>query len=141
MAQTTTTANEMNTVTTVTRKPRRFFFNEDNSNNRRKVTIVYKHDRDNHTLTYGASVFHVTKNQADSHSMDSKTNTKPEKFDKDKHYETALERFNKHPVVIQNFQDEEKFTDFRRKVRKLLFTHRCRYHQSMTDSTKTTNVA
>jgi len=121
MAQTTTTATttETNNVT----KPRRFFFNEDNSNNRRKVTVVFKHDRTNHTLTYGASVFHVARNSCDSTSTDSKTHAKPEKFDKQKHYDTALKRFSEHPVVLQNFQDEDKFTDFRRKVRKQLFTH------------------
>lgn len=141
MAQ-TTTSNEMNTVNTNTQpKQRRFFFNEDNSNNRRKTTIVYKHDRINHTLTYGASVFHVPKNHHDSQSTDSKTNNKPEKFNKEKHYETALKRFNEHPVVVQNFQDDGKFSDFRKRVRKQLFTNGCRSNPSMIDSTKTTNVA
>lgn len=139
MAQTATTTVPSN-ETTKTQRLRRFFFNEDNSNNHRRVTIVYKHDRQTKTLTYGASIYHTPRHVNDIHSIDSKSH-KSEKFDKNKHYETAVKRFNEHPVVVQNFQDDGKFQDFRLSVRKLLFTHGCRFHQQTTDSSKTTNVA
>lgn len=154
MAQTDNTKTATNETTTP--KLCRFFFNEENYNHRRKVLIVYKLDNTTQTLTYGASVYHIARTTNDSVSMDgSRMTVKPEKYNKDKHYETALKRFNEHPVVLNNYkypedvvvqpnvlqklqedkefnyekyQVGEKFRKFRKNVRKQLFNHGCRHY-------------
>ena len=91
-------------------------FKEVQGDSRRIGTIMYEYNRETRTLRYGASIFRTSA-------------SKPEHFDgetRKKHLKTALSRFEKHPVIVENFSDDSTLQDFHGRVRQLLFTHRCR---------------
>jgi hypothetical protein len=100
-------------------------FKEVHGEHRRVGTIVYEYNRVTHTLRYGASIFRTS---AD----------KPETFIRANHLETATKRFNEHPVIVENFQDNTTLRDFHDRIRQLLFTHKCRSWPSVnTDQDQT----
>lgn len=79
--------------------------------NSRVVTVKYEYDRDSKTLRYGATIFRR------EHPKDN--------FTKKDHRQTAIDRFTKRPVVLSNFEDNEKtIPDFHKKIRKQLFEHK-----------------
>ena len=110
-------------------------FNEtsENKNTLRKGTIVYEYNFKTKTLNYAASIFKTTLHQ-------------PEHFDRSKHLNTAIRRFNKHPVQILNFVDEPGFTgadldvrknarhNFNVRIRKQLFKSGCRSGKAQSDT-------
>ncbi len=75
----------------------------------RTITIQYEYDRQNKVLKYGASVF--------------KREQLGERFDKEGNFNTARARFQRHPVVINNFEDNGTLKDFHSSVRKQLYKH------------------
>ncbi len=75
----------------------------------RTITIQYEYDRQNKVLKYGASVF--------------KREQPGEKFNKVGNLDTARVRFQKHPVVVNNFEDDGTLKDFHHSVRKQLYKH------------------
>lgn len=78
---------------------------------KRIVTIAYIYNKEEQTLMYGASVF-----QKEGKST----------FCRKDHFNTAVDRLVKCPVVINNFEYCESFTKFQDTVRKQLFTHKCK---------------
>jgi len=71
----------------------------------RVITIVYTHNEETRTITYGATIF----------------NPYPEKhpclWNRKDHLATAIGRFQKSPVIVENFQPQGRF---RKELRKLL---------------------
>lgn len=88
-------------------------FKEIHGNTRRVGTIMYEYNRETRTLRYGASIFRTS---AD----------KPEPFVRANHLKTAANRFEKHPVIVENFADDSTLRDFNERLRQLLFKYRCR---------------
>ena len=104
-------------------------FTEVHGDNKRIGTIMYEYNRVTKTLRYGASIFRTSA-------------TKPEHFDgefRKKHLTTATRRFEKHPVIVENFSDDGTIQDFHNQVRKQLFTHKCRSGTSGSGKTSTSN--
>jgi hypothetical protein len=79
-------------------------------NTKRNITIKYKYDRINKTLTYGATIHKIPMN-------------KSEPYDKKGHTETAEKRFQMAPVVVTDFVDNGNCETFNQKLRRQLFKH------------------
>lgn len=98
-------------------------------NVRRVATIVYHHDRNTNTLTYGASMY---RHDNPDHKQ------KGEEYNRKNNNRTALERFLKRPVVVEEFKFEEQYDEqdgeqlfnarrsyelFHKKIRQLLINN------------------
>lgn len=83
---------------------------EFNGNTKRIVTIQYKYDRINEKLEYGATIYKSPSNILD-------------KYDREGHKKTALARFQKHPITIENFTDKDGQQMFNTRLRNLLHKH------------------
>lgn len=90
---------------------------ETGGDTRRIITVKYEYDRDQQKLTYGSTIWKSTKDCKDKYSHEA-------------HLKTAERRFNKSPVVIENFSDEGKLGELHQKIRKQLFKHGCRQFES-----------
>lgn len=88
---------------------------------KRILTISYTYDKENETLKYACCIY--------------KNDNPSEVFVKKAHRATSLARLAKRPVIITNFADNnksendgkdeefQKIEEFRKRVRKLIFTH------------------
>lgn len=86
---------------------------EENGDKKRIVTIKYSFDTETKQLTYAGTIFKTNKR---SH----------EKYVKQNHAKTVEKRFNKSPVVIDNFDYTDKGPEFHDSIRKLLFKNGCK---------------
>lgn len=73
---------------------------------KRIVTVYYKYNRQKNVLKYGASIY----------VLDESYNH----FDRKKHVESAMGRFNKNPVVVNDVTDDSNIAKFNRKIRRLV---------------------
>jgi hypothetical protein len=92
---------------------RSFHRNEQSTNYKRKILIKYQYNRDEHVLTYAATIFRVDLKCRD-------------KYDLNNHKKTLEARFEKSPVVVQNFMDDKDLKDFHNKVREQLYKTGCK---------------
>lgn len=93
--------------------PKRFIHRiEKNKYVERIITIYYEYDRQTKRLKYGATIF---KKDA---------NTTKEVFNKKEHNKTALNRCQKKPIIIDNFEDVNgNLKNFEDKIRKMLYQY------------------
>lgn len=99
---------------TQTRKPisRTFYVHETNKKNggmNRIVTVCYTYDFTTKTLMYGASIYKCENNDT-SH------------FSRKTHRETAMQRLQKKPVILNDVEYGKVF-DFHKSIRKQMYTN------------------
>ena len=69
-----------------------------------KIPVVYyEYDRDTRILKYGAAMFTVDK--------------KDEKLNRDALVSTAKARFEKRPVIVENFDDDKSLQEFHERLK------------------------
>lgn len=100
-------------------------YREQNASKKRIITVYYEYTRATKTLKYGA-VIHTSVNNAKKYETNqnnfSENSTKestvgPVKYDKRGHLNTATTRFNKFPITIKNFVDENNMEIFHHALR------------------------
>lgn len=88
-------------------------FRETSGGKFRRGIIYYEYNRQTKTIKYGASIFQTSAK-------------KPEHYDSAGHHKTARERFEQHPVTVENFADNTTLPDFNQRLRNLLFRYGCK---------------
>ena len=87
-----------------------FYVEEETKSAYRIITVTYIYDRLNKVLSYGACIY-----KDDGTSISS--------FCKKTHRETALQRLNKCPVIINSINDDESVKNFHEKIRLLIYKY------------------